>query len=233
MSANSSPGALAALQEAITACESCPRLRAWCRQVAEQKVRRFRDQDYWGRPVPGFGDPAAELVIIGLAPAAHGANRTGRMFTGDDSGNWMYEALHRYGWASQPTSAHRGDGLVLTGAYITAAARCAPPDNKPTPAELDNCRPYLELELALLNQARAVLCLGRIAWDSCLRLRRAAGEDTARYQFGHGAIYAAPGPGSPLLAASYHPSRQNTQTGRLTRAMWHAVFAALRRELGG
>lgn len=222
---------LAALQQEITACTACPRLREWCARVATEKVRRFRDQEYWGRPVPGFGDPAAELVIIGLAPAAHGANRTGRMFTGDDSGHWLYEALHRYGWASQPTSAHRDDGLTLHGAYITAAGRCAPPDNKPTTAELEACRPFLAQELGLLASARAVLCLGKIAFDSYLKVLQAQGHSVRGLSFAHAAFYPAPAPGLPLLAASYHPSRQNTQTGRLTREMWHGVFAELRARL--
>ena len=213
-------------------CTRCPRLRSYCARVARDKKREFRDWEYWGRPVPGFGDPAARLLVVGLAPAAHGANRTGRMFTGDSSGNWLYEALHRAGFASQPQSVSRDDGLVLTDCYISAAARCAPPGNKPSRTELERCRPYLETELRLLEQLRVVIALGRIAHDAWLQ---AAGwwsslAPRERPPFRHGAV--ARLPDGTILISSYHPSRQNTNTGKLTRAMWYAVFRKARRMLG-
>lgn len=218
---------LALVRRAIVACERCPRLREHCAEVARVKKRAFRDQDYWGRPVPGFGDPAARLLVIGLAPAAHGGNRTGRVFTGDSSGSWLYEALHVHGFASQPFSTGRDDGQKLSGAYITAAARCAPPANKPTPAELERCRGYLEAEIRLLRRVRVVLGLGRIGHEAWLR---AAGwwalPARERPVFAHGAE--ARLPDGTLLIASYHPSRQNTNTGKLTRAMWDAVFRRAR-----
>lgn len=226
-----------ALAERVAACERCPRLRAHCREVARVKRRAFRDEEYWGRPVPGFGDPDARLLIVGLAPAAHGANRTGRMFTGDSSGSWLYEALHRFGWANQPDTTGAGDGLRLAGAYVTASARCAPPANKPAPAEIANCRAFLLEELALLTRVRVVLCFGRIAFDAYLAALAARGTPWpgARPAFAHDALHtprssaggASPSP-LPLLVTSYHPSRQNTQTGRLTREMFHAVFARCR-----
>ena len=226
--------ALTRLERRITACEQCPRLRAWCRSVALEKRRAFRDQDYWGRPVPGFGDPRARLLIVGLAPAAHGGNRTGRVFTGDSSGDWLYEALHRFGFASQPTSVHRDDGLTLTDCWITASARCAPPGNKPTREELETCGAWLRAELALLRRVKVVVVLGRIAHERWLR---AAGwwerlPARERPPFGHGREAALPD--GTWLIASYHPSRQNTQTGKLTQEMWHAVFrrAAERSKLG-
>lgn len=220
--------ALETLAREVTACRRCPRLRAYCAEVARTKVRRFRDEPYWGRPVPGFGDPGAALLVIGLAPAAHGGNRTGRMFTGDESGDWLYEALHRAGFASQPASRHRGDGLVLRGAYVTASARCAPPGNKPLAEELDSCRPYLLRELAVLRDVRVVLCLGRIAFDTYRGVLRARGVAAGGLAFAHGAVFRFPDPALPVLVASYHPSRQNTRTGRLTRDMWHAVFDTVR-----
>jgi uracil-DNA glycosylase family 4 len=216
------PGTLDALARAIVACERCPRLRAWCARVARQKVHRFQHYAYWGKPVPGFGDPAARLLVVGLAPAAHGGNRTGRVFTGDSSGDWLYEALHRFGFANQPTSVARDDGLRLLGCYVTAAARCAPPANKPTPHELATCRSWLEAELALLRGVRVVVTLGRIAHEAYLR----AAAITERPRFAHGARTLLPD--GTLLIASYHPSRQNTNTGRLTRAMWHAIFRRAR-----
>jgi uracil-DNA glycosylase family 4 len=205
-------------------CERCPRLRSHCRQVALEKRRAYRDQTYWGRPVPAFGDARARLLIVGLAPAAHGGNRTGRMFTGDSSGDWLYEALHRFGFATQATSTGRGDGLRLKDCFVTAAARCAPPGNRPTPLELERCRGYLQSELRLLKRVRVVLVLGHIAHDSWLR---AAGwweglPARERPRFAHGAEHALPR--GPSLLSSYHPSRQNTHTGRLTRPMWHKVF---------
>jgi uracil-DNA glycosylase family 4 len=227
---DSAPRQLHTLSDDIIHCARCPRLRRHCREVAAEKKREFRDWEYWGKPVPGFGDPAARLLIVGLAPGAHGANRTGRMFTGDSSGNWLYEALHRFGFASQPLSQSRDDGLRLTDCYVTAAARCAPPGNKPTAAELANCRPYLEEELLLLTRVSVVLALGGIAFDAILRTgkrERGNGKRTAvRPAFVHGAEY--PMAAGVTLLASYHPSRQNTNTGRLTRAMWHRVFARTR-----
>jgi uracil-DNA glycosylase len=208
----------------VVGCRRCPRLVAYRRQVARRKRAAFAAERYWGRPVPAWGDPAARLVIVGLAPAAHGANRTGRMFTGDSSGDWLYAALHRCGFASAPKASHRDDGLRLNDCWITAAARCAPPENKPLPQELARCRPYLATELSLLPRRRVVLVLGRIAHDAYLR---ASGWWTLlppaqRPRFSHGACTRLPD--GTLLLASYHPSRQNTNTGRLTRAMWHAVF---------
>ena len=212
-------------------CVRCPRLVVYRRRVAHRKRRAFADQTYWGRPVPAWGDPAARLVIVGLAPAAHGANRTGRMFTGDSSGDWLYAALHHFGFASRPTALARNDGLRLRDCWITASARCAPPGNKPLPAELARCRPYLSEELALLRRRRVVVVLGRIAHDAFLR---AAGwwerlPVRERPRFAHLAV--TPLPDGTMLVASYHPSRQNTNTGKLTRAMWHAVFRNAKRLL--
>ena len=208
------------LQKRIVECELCPRLRAHCRAVAETKRRAYRDQEYWGRPVPSFGDPHAQLLIVGLAPGAHGANRTGRMFTGDASGDFLYSAMHATGWASQPTSAHRGDGLSLIDCYITAAGRCAPPDNKPRPDELQRCRPYLVEELRLLNRVQVIVALGRIAFETCLTV---FGAVKSRYVFKHDQQHEL-GDGQPLLISSYHPSQQNTSTGRLTQPMLRSVF---------
>jgi uracil-DNA glycosylase family 4 len=221
------------LNRRIEACTRCPRLIEHCRKVAREKRRMYRDEEYWGRPVPGFGDPNAELLILGLAPAAHGANRTGRMFTGDRSGEFLYRALYDAGFASQPTSTHRNDGLQLLSCYLTAAARCAPPGNKPCPAELRNCRPFLEEELRLLRRVRAVLALGRIGFDTFLRLvaRMPGFPRRSGLRFAHGASYELPG-GLPRLFASYHPSQQNTQTGRLTRAMLSSVLTDIRHQLG-
>ncbi len=218
------------LADRIVACERCPRLRAYCEEIARVKRRAFRDEPYWGRPVPAFGDPVARLLILGLAPAAHGANRTGRMFTGDSSRSWLYETLHEFGWASQPTSTRRDDGLRLRGAYVTASARCAPPGNRPTPVELANCRPYLVEEIALLSRVRVVLCLGRIAFDTYLRSLDdlAAPWPKPRPAFRHGGVWRSASARQPVLVALYHPSRQNTNTGRLTPAMWRRVFARCR-----
>jgi uracil-DNA glycosylase family 4 len=210
---------LAILAQEITACAKCPRLRDHREQVAVVKRRAYRAETYWGRPVPSFGDPRAAVLIVGLAPGAHGANRTGRMFTGDRSGDFLYKALFDTGFASQPTSHHDNDGLRLTNAWITASAHCAPPDNKPLPEEIRNCREFLQREIALLKNVKVVVALGRIAFDSYLA---AAGVRT-RQPFAHG-VECALGPGMPVLIASYHPSQQNTQTGRLTEAMLQAVF---------
>jgi uracil-DNA glycosylase family 4 len=222
---------LDALRRDVVACRRCPRLRRHCLKTARDKVRRFRDQEYWGRPVPGFGDPRARLQLVGLAPAAHGGNRTGRVFTGDDSGDWLFAALHEYGFASQAASTHASDGLVLRDCYITASARCAPPQNRPTPAELLRCRPFLLREMALLTRVRVVVALGRIGHETWLR---SSGHWDAlspreRPPFGHGREVLLPD--GTMLIASYHPSRQNTNTGKLTRPMWRAVFATARRHL--
>jgi len=216
----------------VVACERCPRLRIWCRHVAHVKVRRFQDQRYWGRPVPGFGDPRARLLIVGLAPAAHGGNRTGRVFTGDRSGDFLFAALHRAGFASQPTSVSRDDGLRLIDCYVAAAARCAPPGNKPLPAEMARCREYLSREWDLLADLRAVLVLGRLAQDGLLALLREKGRVPPRkgFAFGHGVVHDLGG--GLELFGSYHPSQQNTFTGKLKPADLDAVLAAINRHLG-
>ena len=207
------------------ACERCPRLREYCKQVAETKRRAYRDWEYWGKPVPGFGDPEARLLVIGLAPGAHGGNRTGRIFTGDSSGDFLYRALYETGFASQPESRSRDDGLKLTDAYITASVRCAPPDNKPNLSEFRNCRPYLERELDLLKNIRVVVALGRIAFDTYLGILRDRGTIARRsaFAFAHNREHRL-APGAPVLISSYHPSQQNTSTGKLTAAMLQAVF---------
>ena len=218
------------LQQEIVACTRCPRLRAHCEEVAREKRRAFRDWDYWGKPVPSFGDPNGRLLIIGLAPAAHGANRTGRMFTGDRSGDYLFRALHNTGFATQPRSISRDDQLALRDAYLSASVRCAPPDNKPSPEEIRACRPYLERELDMLREVRVVVALGRIAFDvylSILKDRQIIARRGA-FQFGHNLEHRI-GPGQPVLIASYHPSQQNTSTGKLTDQMLHQVFARAKR----
>jgi uracil-DNA glycosylase family 4 len=220
------PGdSLAAVTAEIVDCFACPRLVAWREQVAVEKVARYRDWEYWGRPIPGFGDPAARLLIVGLAPAAHGGNRTGRVFTGDRSGDWLYGALYRAGYANQPTSVSLDDGLRLDGAYIAAAVRCAPPANKPTPDERDRCVPYLVRELALLTELRVIVVLGQFAYDVVARMLGVR----PRPRFGHGAEVALAN--GVVLLCSYHPSQQNTFTGTLTEPMFDAVFTRAR-ELG-
>lgn len=218
------PAALRTLNAEVVSCRRCPRLVAWRERVAREKRRRYLDCDYWGKPVPGFGDPHARVFILGLAPGAHGSNRTGRPFTGDSSGSFMYPVLHRTGFASQPHGTHRGDGMRLHDAYITAAARCAPPQNKPTPRELANCAPFLDRELECLPGVRVVVALGRIGFDAYLgHLRRAGVIGSKRpFPFAHGAEYATPD--GKVLVASYHPSNQNTNTGRLTEAMFTKLF---------
>ncbi len=219
---------LAAVSRDVIACERCPRLRAYGAEVARVKRKAYAGEAYWSRPVPGFGDPSAWLLIVGLAPGAHGSNRTGRMFTGDRSGDWLYGELHHQGLASGPRSVHREDGLTLRGAYISAAARCAPPDNKPTPGELDHCREYLAREMSALRNVRVRLLLGRIAFDAFSKARRELGlpDLEPRPAFAHGASTALPEGG--FLLSSYHPSQQNTSTGRLTAAMWRGVFDSAR-----
>ena len=249
--------ALDRLQRQIIACQHCPHLIRYCQRVAREKRRRFQDEEYWGKPVPSFGDPAAKLLIVGLAPGAHGSNRTGRMFTGDRSGEFLYRALYEAGFANQPGAVSPDDGLRLRGCYITAVVRCAPPSNKPHPNELRNCQPYLEKELDLLSHVRAVLALGRIAFDDYLRVvaqrrvrlqpdpgqtgRHSDGAQLVKpeafparsaFCFTHGANYQLPG-GLPRLFASYHPSQQNTQTGRLTPEMFRQVLDNIREFLAG
>lgn len=220
------------LQKEILASKACPRLIKYCKKVAREKRAMYRDQQYWGKALPSFGDPEAELLIIGLAPAAHGGNRTGRMFTGDRSGEFLFRGLHEAGFANQPASLHRNDGLKLRNCYITTIVRWAPPQNKPTPEEIRRCLPFVEKELELLDRIKIVLVLGRVAFDAYLRLarRQAKLPPKSRMPFRHGAIYELPGP-MPRLQCSYHPSQHNTQTGRLTRAMFRKVLRDIQKYL--
>jgi uracil-DNA glycosylase family 4 len=228
---------LATLTREIEACRACPRLVAWREESAAKPPRRFAGEEYRARPVPGFGDPAARLLLVGLAPAAHGGNRTGRVFTGDSSGDFLFAALHRAGLANQAESIRCGDGLTLTGAWVLAPVRCAPPDNRPTPEEFDRCRPFFVRELALLPNVRVVLALGGLAWASTLRVLAGSGASVPRPApaFGHGseAEVEIPGRGPITLLGSYHVSRQNTNTGRLTPAMFDDVLARAREALAG
>ena len=217
---------LAALTAEVIECRTCPRLVEWRERVAREKRAAFRDEDYWGRPIPGFGDPAARLLIVGLAPAAHGGNRTGRVFTGDRSGDWLFAAMHRAGFANQPTSVRVGDGLRLIDAYVAAVVRCAPPANKPTPEERDNCMPYLVREMALLTDVRVIMVLGQFAYDAAWRL---VGKGP-KPKFGHG-VKVEVADGRTILC-SFHPSQQNTFTGKLTEEMFDGLFACAR-ELAG
>jgi uracil-DNA glycosylase family 4 len=217
----------------IVSCERCPRLRSYCARIAREKRRAYRDEVYWGKPVPGFGDPRARLLIVGLAPAAHGANRTGRVFTGDGvggSGDFLMAALHRAGFANMPTSRHPDDGLRLLDAFIAAAVRCAPPDNKPTPEEIANCLPHLDAEIAALPRVRVVVALGRIGFDAYLALLKQRGAPVRpKPAFGHALAHDLPN--GPMLIGCYHPSRQNTNTGKLTARMMDEVFRRARRRL--
>lgn len=228
-----SAGPLAIIEDEVTNCRKCPRLVHYLEKVARTKRRAYRDWTYWGRPVPAFGDPKARLLIVGLAPGAHGANRTGRMFTGDRSGDFLYEQLFRAGFANQPHSKRADDGLVLKDALISAAIRCAPPDNKPLPQEIRNCLPYLERELAIVRP-RVVLALGGIALSAYLDLLKGQGliASRAAFPFAHGAMFTLPGD-LPRIFAAYHPSQQNTQTGRLTPPMFASVLKKIRKFLGG
>lgn len=217
-----------ALREDVVSCRACPRLVACRERIARERKREFREQEYWGRPVPGFGDPHARLVVVGLAPAAHGSNRTGRVFTGDRSAAFLVRALYRAGFASQPTSLHRGDGLRYQDLYLTAAVRCVPPDNRPTPQERARCAPFLEREFRLLRETRAYLALGGFAWEATLATASAVQSVAVpTVPFTHGAC-APLGPGRPLVWASYHPSPQNTNTGKLTEAMFGGLLQRIR-----
>ncbi|MDR4463201.1 MAG: uracil-DNA glycosylase [Nitrospira sp.] len=219
------------LNGTICDCTACPRLVHYRETIAKEKRKQYRDWTYWGRPVPGFGDPKARLYILGLAPAAHGGNRTGRVFTGDRSGDWLYEALHRYGFANQASSIHQGDGLALTDCYIGATVRCAPPGNKPLPDEFDRCSRFLYEEIRLLKKHRVVIALGKIGFDHYLKTCRTHGHSIPAPipKFGHGVMYHLPW--GVTLLGSYHPSQQNTFTGKLTRQMFHAVFQRARKAL--
>ena len=220
---------LSILRQDVVACGRCPRLVEYRERIGREKRRAYLDWTYWAKPVPGFGDPNASVLILGLAPGAHGSNRTGRPFTGDSSGNFMYPVLHRTGFANQPTAKHIDDGLQLTDAYITAAVRCAPPDNKPTPQEIANCAPFLDRELDALPNVKVVVALGRIGFEAYLNYVKRKGVVTSKaaYQFGHGATYALPN--GKILLASYHPSNQNTNTGKLTEEMFTEVFRQARK----
>ena len=223
------PSALHVINSEVILCRRCPRLVEFREAVGREKRRAYLDHDYWAKPVPGFGDPGARVVILGLAPGAHGSNRTGRPFTGDSSGRFMYPILYRVGFASQPNADSRDDGLRLLDAYITAAVRCAPPDNKPSPGEIANCAPFLDRELQALKRMKVLVALGRIGFDAYLNHLKRVGVLTSKsaYSFGHGAIYAMPN--GVILLASYHPSNQNTATGKLTAAMFEQIFLTARK----
>ena len=222
------PNALKVLNDEVIGCRLCPRLVEYRETIGREKRRAYRDHEYWAKPVPGFGDPKARVLVLGLAPGAHGSNRTGRPFTGDASGKFMYPILHKMGFASQPNAEHRGDGLKLNDCYITAAVRCAPPGNKPLPSEFANCVAYLDRELKLLRDVQVVVALGKIGFDAYLGYLKRGGviARTSAYHFAHGASY--PMPNGVMLVASYHPSNQNTATGKLTAAMFEAVFRSAR-----
>jgi uracil-DNA glycosylase family 4 len=226
------PTPLEELNARITACNLCPRLREHCMAVAEKKRRAYADAEYWGKPVPSFGDPQARVLFVGLAPGAHGSNRTGRPFTGDGSGDFLYPLLHKAGFASQPKATHRDDGMKLTGAWITSVVRCAPPGNKPLPEEIARCAPFLDAEIAALPSARVIVCLGKIGFDGVVShlIRSGRIERRGELEFGHGVEYAIPG--ERWLLASYHPSLQNTNTGKLTAAMMLQVFLRARKLAG-
>jgi uracil-DNA glycosylase family 4 len=222
------PSPIEKLNKEIVACRKCPRLVAWREEVARVKRKAYKDQEYWGKPVPGFGDPRARVLVVGLAPGAHGSNRTGRQFTGDASGGFLFPALHRAGFANQAEAESRSDGLVLTGLYITASGRCAPPDNKPTPDELNNCQPFLEREIEIINP-KVIVCLGRIAFERILRIYSASLTPSLvqngrreRWAFGHGALYRLEN--GVWVMCSYHPSQQNTLTGKLTAGMFDDIW---------
>jgi len=222
--------ALDGIRDEIVVCHACPRLVDWREEVAREKVARFADQEYWGRPVPGFGDPSARVLILGLAPAAHGGNRTGRIFTGDRSGDFLFASLHRTGFANQPTSVALGDGLRLVGAYVSAVNRCAPPANKPFPEERDRCLPFLEREIAALHELVVIVALGAYAWDGALRSLAALGDDVhPKPKFGHAAAETV---GRYVLLGCFHPSQQNTFTGKLTTDMLDSIFEQAKSSAG-
>jgi uracil-DNA glycosylase family 4 len=210
------------LQNMVIRCRKCPRLVAYLREVSNRKPKRYRDWDYWAKPLPSFGDPEARLLIVGLAPAANGGNRTGRMFTGDRSGEWLFGALYQFGFANQPNSSQKDDGFALSDCYITATIRCAPPQNKPLPMEIENCRPYFLKELDLLKKTKIIVPLGQIAFAQTLKSLRIQGLEIPPLAFGHGKIY--PLPNGQMMITTYHPSQQNTQTGKLTKPMFHKIF---------
>jgi uracil-DNA glycosylase len=211
------------LEKEIIECRKCPRLVSWRERVARERRRAYKDTPYWGKPVPGFGDHRGPVLVVGLAPGAHGANRTGRMFTGDGSGNFLYSALHQAGFANQPEASHLDDGLKLKGMFITAVCRCAPPGNKPEKQEISNCRPFMAEEIKLMQEVEVIVALGKIAFDNSLKLFREQGYDIGKHQFGHAKVYKL-GKDLPWMVASYHPSRQNTQTGRLTKEMFAEIW---------
>jgi uracil-DNA glycosylase len=214
---------LQSIHNEITACRRCPRLVQWREEVARTKRRAYQDWEYWGKPVPGYGDPLARILIVGLAPAAHGANRTGRVFTGDGSGDFLFPALYRAGFANQPESKHRDDGLQVRDIYFLSVCRCAPPANKPLPEEIENCRPFMLTEMEALSSIQGIVALGKIAFDNVLAAYRYIGNDVSRLEFGHNLLHSL-GEGLPWLLASYHPSRQNTQTGKLTAQMFDQIW---------
>jgi uracil-DNA glycosylase len=218
------------LQNRVIRCRKCPRLVAYLREITEGRPKRFRDWEYWGKPLPSFGDPNARVLIAGLAPAANGGNRTGRMFTGDRSGEWLFGALHRFGFANHPNSSCRDDDFALKDCYITATIRCAPPGNKPLPEEIENCRPYFLEELDLLRNTKIILPLGQIALTQTLRSLRMRGAEIPPLAFGHGRVY--PLSDGKTIITTYHPSQQNTQTGKLTRPMFYQIFETIRNTLG-
>jgi uracil-DNA glycosylase len=218
------------LQNRVIRCRKCPRLVAYLREITERRPKRFRDWEYWGKPLPSFGDPNARVLIAGLAPAANGGNRTGRMFTGDRSGEWLFGALHRFGFANHPNSSRRDDDFALKDCYITATIRCAPPGNKPLPEEIENCRPYFLEELDLLRNTKIILPLGQIALTQTLRSLRMKGAEIPPLAFGHGKVY--PLSDGRTIITTYHPSQQNTQTGKLTQPMFYQIFETIRNTLG-
>lgn len=217
------------LQNLVIECQKCPRLVAYLKQVSNHKPKRYRDWDYWSKPLPSFGDPNAQILIVGLAPAAQGGNRTGRMFTGDRSGEWLFNALYQFGFANQLNSLQRDDDFKLDDCYITATTRCAPPKNKPLPEEIENCRPYFLKELDLLNNVKVLIPLGQIALTQTVRSFRQKGLDIPSLAFGHGKVY--PLPNGQTIITTYHPSQQNTQTGKLTRPMFHKIFKTVKKKI--
>ena len=221
--------ALEKLQETVIRCRKCPRLVGYLQEVSRHKPKRYRDWDYWSKPLPSFGDPDARILIVGLAPAAQGGNRTGRMFTGDRSGEWLFNALYKFGFANQSNSVRRDDGFKLSDCYITATIRCAPPQNKPLPEEIENCRPYFLKELDLLEKIKVIVPLGQIAFTQTLKSLRLKGFEIPPLSFGHGKVY--PLPNGQTIITTYHPSQQNTQTGKLTRPMFHQIFKMVRKKL--